>query len=497
MSDLVRDLDVMNQDATGLAALIAAGEISASEVLEATLARVDAAESRVNAIAVDLRERAHGQVSGALTGPFAGVPFLLKDMFQDYAGTRMTMGAMALKDNVATSNSAYVERCLRAGLVIIGATTTPELGLKATTETSLHGATRNPWNLDHTPGGSSGGAAAAVAARYVPMAGASDGGGSIRIPAAYCGLFGLKPSRGRISEGPQVGEGWEGAVCTHVLTRSVRDSAAMLDVLAGPEPGDPFVLAAPERPFAQEVRVRPGRLRIGFSTASPIGGRVGAEMVAAVRAAAVRLEGLGHRVEEAAPAVDGKLLSRCYMGLYFGHVAAMMARVRRQTGCKASAFHADTRALAALGRALSAGAYVELRAHWNAFARGLGAFHESYDLFMTPTTALGPARIGELETPRAMQAVATLVDRVGAGGLLLKSGLVDELSFRNLERTPFTQLANLTFVPAMSVPLAVGPDGLPVGVQFVARFGAEAVLLRLAGQLEQAAPWAGRLPVHR
>lgn len=489
--------ELRNRDAVGLAALIAAGEISAAELLEATLARIDRAEAGINAIAVDLRERARAEVARGVVpgGPFAGVPFLLKDIFQEDAGVTMTMGTLALKDHVARTTCAYVRRVREAGFVIIGSTTTPELGLKATTETVLHGDTRNPWNLERTPGGSSGGAAAAVAAGYLPMAGASDGGGSIRIPASYCGLFGLKPSRGRVSEGPSIGEGWEGAVCTHVLTRSVRDSAAMLDVLAGAEPGDPFVIAPPARPFGAEVDAEPGRLRIGFSTRSPVGGRVDAEMIAAVTGTARLLEGLGHVVEEAAPDIDGELLARCYMGLYFGHVAAMTARIRRETGCAASAFHADTRALALLGRAMSAGEYVALREHWNGFARKLAAFHERYDLFLTPTTALGAARIGELDTPKRMQAIARLVDRLGVGKVLMKSGIVDDLAFRNLERTPFTQLANLTFVPAMSVPLHAGADGMPVGVQFVARFGAEAMLLRLAGQLERAAPWAGRMPV--
>ncbi|MCW8306657.1 amidase [Acidiphilium sp. PA] len=483
---------LQDYDATGLAALIADGSLSAAEVLDATLARIDAAEPRLNAIAVDLRERGREQIAGPIAGPFAGVPFLLKDIFQEYAGARMTMGALPLKNHVAKTTSAYVERCRRAGLVIIGATTTPELGLKATTETMLHGATRNPWDLDRTPGGSSGGAAAAVAAGYVPMAGASDGGGSIRIPAAYCGLFGLKPSRGRVSEGPALGEGWEGAVCTHVLTRSVRDSAAMLDVLAGAEPGDPFVITPPARPFAAELGHDPGRLRIGFSVRSPVGGRVESDMIEGVHKTALLLESLGHHVEEAEPSIDGGLLARCYMGLYFGHVAAMTARICRETSCSASSFHPDTRALASLGRAMSAGAFVELRAHWNGFARALAEFHATYDLFLTPTTALGPARIGALDTPRPLQLLSAVIDRLGAGRLLLKSGIIDELSFKNLERTPFTQLANLTFVPAMSMPLHQGSDGLPVGVQFVARFGGEATLLRLAAQLEQAAPWAVR-----
>ncbi|HEX7390817.1 MAG TPA: amidase [Acidiphilium sp.] len=481
-------------DATALAELVAKKEVSASELLEATLARLDAAEPRLNAIAVDARDRARSQAAGPLTGRFAGVPFPLKDIAQDYAGMRMTMGAVPLRDNIAIRNSAYVDRCLAAGLVVIGSTATPELGLKGTTETILRGATRNPWNPDRTPGGSSGGAAALVAGRVVPMAGASDGGGSIRIPAAYCGLFGLKPSRGRVSEGPAIGESWEGAVCSHVLTRSVRDSAAMLDVLAGPEPGDPFVIPPPVRPYAQEVGADPGRLRIGFSARSPVGGAVAPEMTEAVAKAASLLESLGHHVEEAEPAIDGRLLARCYMGLYFGHVAALVDEVRREKKASESVFHPDTRALALLGRAMSAESFVQLQSHWNGFARALGAFHASYDLFLTPVTAMGPARIGELETPEFLQTMAKLTAVLGAGKLLLKSGIVDRLAYKNLERTPFTQLANLTFVPAMSVPLHWGADGMPVGVQFTARFGEEHILLRLAAQLEQAAPWADRAP---
>lgn len=481
-------------DATGLAALIRKGDVSPGEVLDASLARIDAGEPRFNAISVDLRARARAQLAAGFEGPFAGVPFLLKDLGQEYEGTRMTMGALPLKDNMARGNTAYVERCLRAGLLIIGSTTTPELGLKATTETRLNGATRNPWNPEHTPGGSSGGAAAAVAAGYLPMAAASDGGGSIRIPASYCGLFGLKPSRGRVPLGPFIAEAWDGAVAEHVLTRSVRDSAAMLDCLAGPSPGDPFVIPPPERPFIEELGADPGPLRIGFSTRSPIGGRVAPEMVEAVHRAASLLESLGHIVEEAEPALDGTLLARCYMALYFGQVASMLATFRRTHGCDEALFHPDTRALAAVGRAMSAGDYVEMREHWNGFARAMGAFHATHDLFLTPTAALGPARIGELETPAAMQMLARVISRARAGRLMIMSGVIDDLTFRNLERTPFTQLANLTFLPAMSVPLYQGTDGLPAGVQFVGRGGAEATLFRLAAQLEQAAPWVGRRP---
>jgi amidase len=479
-------------DATGLAGLIAGGAVSAAEVLAAALAAIDAGEPRLNAIAVDMRSRAAGQVPAA--GCFAGVPFLLKDLDMDYAGGKLTSGARAGAQHVATETCEMVNRFLAAGLVIAGSTATPELGLKATTETALHGPTRNPWNPAHTPGGSSGGAAAAVAAGYVPMAGAADGGGSIRIPAAYCGLFGLKPSRGRVPYGPRFGEKWEGCDVTLAITRSVRDAALLLDAVAGADVGAPFEIAPPARPFAREVGAPVGRLRIGFSTASPVGGRVEAEPVAAVRNAATLLESLGHDVEEAAPAVDGQAVARCYMAMNFGQTAAAVAAMLRATGAPADGFDTDTRALALLGRALSAGDYVAMRAEWNGFARAVGAFHERYDIYLTPTTAMGPAKIGELATPKSRQRLAELMIRLRAGKLLLKSGIVDKLAFDNLERTPFTQLANMSFCPAMSVPLHWGADGLPVGVQFSAKSGAEALLLRLASQLEAARPWAARRP---
>ncbi len=485
-------IDLTSYDATAIAQLIAERKISETEVLDSTLARIDALEPTLNAIAVDTRDRARSQLASPHAGKFAGVPFLLKDLAQDYAGTRMTMGSRATRNNVPTTNATYVDRCLAAGLVIVATTATPELGLKAITETALHGASRNPWNTERTPGGSSGGSAAAVAARYVPMAGASDGGGSIRIPAAFCGLFGLKPSRGRIPEGPAAGELWEGAVCSHTLTRSVRDSAVMLDCLAGPAPGEPFNIAPPLRPYSEEVGADPGRLRIGFSTRSPIGGRVDADNVTAVREAAKLLESLGHYVDEAEPAIDGKALAQSYMTMYFAHVAALMAQVMARTGAPATDFETDTRALALLGQALSAGDFVTSVHGWNNYARALGAFHQRYDLFLTPTVAMAPSKIGELATPPAQERLAKVAIALRAGKLMIKSGIIDDLAFRNLERTPFTQLANLCFVPSMSVPLHQSAEGLPVGVMFTAKFGGEDMLFRLAGQLEQAAPWEQR-----
>lgn len=488
-----------DHDATGLAALVARREVSAAELLDAAVARLDALNPRLNAVNIPMLEIGRARAAQPLEGPFAGVPFLIKDIAQDYAGVPSTSGSRALRDWVPPVHAEIVQRFLRAGLVIFGKTATPEFALKGLTETALWGATRNPWDTNRSPGGSSGGAAAAVASGIVPMAGASDGGGSIRIPASYCGLFGLRPSRGRVPPGPLHGEFWDGASSEHVLTRSVRDSARMLDALAGADAGAPFVIAPPARPYAEEVGRDPGRLRIGFSVRSPLGTPVDAANVQAVRDATKLLQGLGHHVEEAEPEVDGQALARCFIHMYFGQVAASIDEAKRLTGASDADFELDTRALGMFGQALNAGEYVHMRKQWNEFARALGRFHQTYDLYLVPSTAMAPSRIGELDMPASQQAALKLILRLGVGRLLLGTGLVRQIVDKSLERVPFTQLSNLTGTPSMSVPLHWAPAEqggaeLPVGVQFVARFGEEDTLLRLAAQLEQAKPWKDRRP---
>ena len=486
---------MLDQDATAQAELVACGEVTAAELLEAAIARTDAAADTLNAVPVRFDDVARAQIAasgGRPLGPFGGVPFLLKDLGQDFAGQPSTRGARAYRDFRPTAHSAFTRRCLDAGLVIFGRTATPELGLKAITESKLHGPTRNPWDTDRTAGGSSGGSAAAVAGGLVAMAGASDGGGSIRIPASFCGLFGLKPSTGRISAAP-ASPGWEGASSNGVLTRSVRDTARMLDVLCGPEPGDFYLLPPPERPYAAEVALPPGRLRIGFSTASPVGTEVDPACVQAVEDAARLLDRLGHSVEPAAPAVDGAAVAACYITLYLGQVAAEVAA----SGAGGSAFEPETAMLAELGRALPAGAYVAKHLQWNGFARALGAFHQQYDFWLLPTVAAPPARIGALDTPPGQLRLIEGFRRLRAGSLMLRLGLLERMSRDALAATPFTQLANLTHVPAMSVPLSRAPADpggplLPVGVQFVGAHGSEGVMLRLAAQLEAEAPWVAQ-----
>jgi amidase len=335
-----------------------------------------------------------------------------------------------------------------------------------------------------------------VASGMVPLAGGGDGGGSIRIPAAYCGLFGLKPSRGRTPTGPDFGEIWQGAVVEHVLTRSVRDSAAMLDAVCGPDVGAPFNIAPPERPFSEEVRREPGRLRIAFSTRSPLGTPVHPEYVKAVLETAILLHRLGHDVEEAQPDLDGMALARSFFAMYYGEVAADLEDLELVLGRKATAQDVETVTwtLGLLGRAASAHSFAHAKRLWGRAARVVGRFHEAHDIFMTPTVAQPPARIGELKPSPIEIAGLKMVNVLGLGRLLRKSGITDRLAVQNMARTPFTQLANITGQPAMSVPLHWARDGLPVGVQFMARTANEAVLFRLAAQLEVERPWFHKRP---
>lgn len=480
-------------DATGLAELIARRELTPAELLETAVQRAEASQPRLNAICVKFYDEARARAAAPLQGPFAGVPLLIKDISQYYAGQPCTMGSNALRDWRPSEHSLLVQRWLDAGFVIFGRTTTPELGLKAVTETRRWGVTRNPWNTERTPGGSSGGAAAVVAAGVVPVAGASDGGGSIRIPAAYCGLFGLKPSRGLVSFAPIGGEMWDGAAIEHALTRSVRDSAALLDCVAGSVVGDPFRVMPPAEGYASALQRPPGRLRIGYSHRAPLGTPVDAECVRAVEQAAKLLESLGHHVEPAEPEVDGEALARSYLTMYFGQVAAAVAQLKA-SGAREQDFEPETRALALIGRRLSADRYVAERGNWNLYARALGRFHSRYDLWLSPTTAMAPARIGELDLPWFERVALAVVLALRAGGVLQASGTVEAAARLNLARTPFTQLSNLTGTPSMSVPLHWGADGLPYGVQFVGRHGEESLLFSLAAQLEQAQPWFDRVP---
>ena len=485
-----------NYDALGLAELVRSRQVSPLELCEAALDRIDRTDPILNAVVCRMDDVARRRAARPADGPFKGVPFLLKDLNFADRGIPMTNGCRALRSYKPDYEGEMVVRFKRAGLVVAGRTNAPEFGLMGVTEPALFGPCRNPWNPDFSPGGSSGGSAAAVAAGMVPMASAGDGGGSIRIPASYCGLFGLKPSHGRNPNGPGPARNWQGAVQPHVITRSVRDSAAALDATAGPDTGAPYEIRPPVRPYLQEVGADPGRIKIAFNCRSPIGTPVHPDCVRAVEDAARLLDDLGHYVQEAAPAVDGKAVAESYVTMYFGEVAADIRELRALIGRKVRRRDVEdvTWLLGLLGRTLTAGDFVEAMRRWDLEARNMGRFFEDFDFYLTPTTAQPPAAIGAL-APRWFETpMIKTVNRCGLGGLLKRVGMVERMVTRSLERTPFTQVANICGLPAMSVPLYWNEAGMPCGVQFIGSFGAEDRLLRLAAQLEQARPWFNRRP---
>jgi amidase len=427
-------------------------------------------------------------------GPFAGVTLLLKDHLAACAGQPLTASCRFLSDYVAERDSELVARYRRAGLIVLGQTNAPEFGIMPVTEPRFRGATRNPWNPDHTPGGSSGGAAAAVAAGFVPVAHGNDGGGSIRIPASCCGLFGLKPTRGRNPLGPDVGDGWGGFIQDHVLSRSVRDSAAMLDATHGSDPGAPYRAPPVERPFLDEVGRDPGRLRIAFTTKSLFGQATHPDCVTALEDAAKLCESLGHHVEEAMPDFDSGELVPAYLLVTAAGVGQAIAAAGQSMERKPTprGFEPQTWILGLIGRQMTGVEHAEaLEAAYMA-GRRIAAFFEDHDLLMTPTMACPPVPIGhfDLKVSKAVQLavlrrfpIKVLLDRV-----------LDVLSKEAFEATANTMLFNMTGQPAASLPLCWNDAGLPIGIQFAARFGDEATLFRLAGQLEQARPWFDKRP---
>ena len=484
-------------DGLGLADLVKKKEVSAAELCEEAITRIERVNPVLNAVITPMYDLARKAIEKSLPeGPFTGVPFLLKDLLSDFAGVPQTMGSKACKNYIPAQDSELVKRYKQAGLVILGKTNTPEFGLKGITEPELFGPTRNPWNTDHTPGGSSGGSAAAVAGGMVPLASANDGAGSIRIPAACCGLFGLKVTRGRTPNGPLHGRTYQGAVVEHVISRTVRDSAAVLDATQGTDIGAPYVISPPEKPYMQEIEQNPGCLKIAFCTQSPINTEVHLQCIRAVEHTVGLLEELGHEVEEDQPEVDGQALAKSLVILYSGEVAAIIEDLDLLLGrkTKQSDVESITWTLGLLGRTYSAGHIVKAKREWERAARIMGRFHEAYDIYLTPTLAYPPVKIGELDPKPIERTLLKVINSLGLGRFLVASGVIDKLAVENLSKTPFTPLANFTGQPAMSVPLHWTPDNLPCGVHFMGRYGDEATLLRLAAQLEKAQPWFDRRP---
>ncbi len=477
-------------DATGLAKLVADREVLAAELLTLARQRAAAVNPRINAIVRDVPVAA----SDELTGPFAGVPFLIKDIAQDYAGLPSSNGSRSLKSLPVNEHATVVQRWIDAGLVIFGKTNLPEFGAKAICESEVWGPARNPWDPTRTPGGSSGGSAAAVAAGIVPCAGANDGGGSTRIPAACCGLVGLKPGRGLTPVGPGQGEFMHGAAVQGVVSRTVRDTAAMLDVISGGEPAGPYVPGLPASPFASCVREDPGKLRIGVRVPSAITPAPHREAFAAVEATGRTLTELGHHVEELAQApFDDAALAREFLLTWFVYIAWEVDDAKRLTGAGDESFERDTLIMAALGRATSGVDYLAAVQHRHEHARRLTTLFESYDLLLTPTLATPPPRIGEFDLPVALQRASDVLLKTRTARLLRHTKIIDDMVDKNLGWVPYTQLANLTGRPAISLPLHWTADGLPLGVQFVAPLAGESLLIRLAAQLEQAMPWSERV----
>jgi amidase len=483
-------------DAVGMSELLRRGEVSARELVAEATARIERVDPQLNAVVEPLFDRALAAAANDLPdGPFRGVPFATKNLLAPIAGVRIDGGSRFFHGHVASQDSTLIGRYRRSGLVIVATTNTPELGLLPVTEPELHGPTRNPYDVERTPGGSSGGSAALVASGALPMAHASDGGGSIRIPSSCCNLFGLKPSRGRVPVGPDYQEIWHGFVCDHVVSRTVRDSAAALDAVQGPEPGALYHVPAPERPFLEETRRPPRRLRIALSVIPHLPSRVDPRCVETTRAAGRLCQSLGHVVEEAAPVFHPRELAKAFFTVVVAEAAADIRKA--EVMLKKTATHRDfevtTWLVALLAREVSAADLASSIGKLREVSRHVGRFLESYDLLLTPTLALTPPRIGELLPKGLEKRVQAIAAATSSSLLLTLGGGIEAAVDRVFEFVPFTPLANFAGLPAMSVPLGQA-DGLPIGVQFVGRFADEATLFQLAAQLEQAAPWTGRKP---
>lgn len=468
----MKESDYLRHDAVGLGALVAAGEVSPAELLDAALARTAEMNPTVNAVVHSMEPQARAQLATVTpgSGPLAGVPYLLKDLTAMYAGVPTSHGSRFLGDLVPDYDTEVVARLKAAGLVIFGKTNTPELGGAPTTEPQRFGPARNPWRTGHSTGGSSGGSAAAVASGIVPASHATDGGGSIRIPASCCGVFGLKPSRGRNPAGPRLGEIWAGMSAEHAVTRTVRDSAAILDATSGPGLGDPYICPPPERPFLAEVGRDPGRLRIAASAAVADGITVHPDVLATFDAAVAHLRGLGHEVDEVGPDYDAAATSAAVVKIIAVHYARSIARHAAVKGREPEPGELERvieRRLS-IGRAVPATDYVEAVETLHLAGRAFAAFMQPYDVILRPTVAQPPPPLGYLD---------------------MNSEDLDSFLTRLWSYIPYTSVFNATGLPAASVPFGRSGDGLPIGIQIAARYADEATLFRLAAQIESTHPW--------
>ena len=458
------------------ARLVRDGEVSAKELTEAAISEIERLNPRLNAVTIPLFDYALNQVA-ELTGsePYAGVPFLLKDMVAELAGTELTEGSQFLKGHISTHDSELVARYRRAGMIFVGKTNTPEYASKPTTEPLMYGPTRNPWDTSLSPAGSSGGSGAAVAAGMVAAGHANDGGGSIRLPAAWNGLVGLKPTRGRNPLGPDYGELAAGLVCEHVVTRTVADNAALLDITHGPQAGDPYLLPEPANSFLEETRIEPGKLRIAFSDSPITPTSVHDDCCHAVRDVAKLCEDLGHHVEEAKPAIDAPHFNDFFTSIWLGMVAWAIRDWSRRTGRapQEECFEPHTWKMFTLDEKRHPSDLLLAIQDMHRFAREVAPFFETYDVWLTPTSTVPPQALGYFDSDPNFPRRAT----------------------ERMENVPrFTAVANATGQPAISLPLCWNKQGLPIGIQLLGRFADEATLFRLSSQLEAARPWHHRWP---
>ncbi|UCD83372.1 MAG: amidase [Deltaproteobacteria bacterium] len=468
--------DLAFLDGTAQAELVRKKEVKPIELVDAAIERIERLNPTLNAVITPMFEQARTAAQGKLPdGPFTGVPFLLKDIVAEYAGVRLAEGSAFPGDFVSERDSELVIRLKRTGLIILGKTNTPEFGLVPTTEPHRFGPTHNPWNTDRTPGGSSGGSAAAVSAGLVSLAHGNDGGGSIRIPASCCGLFGLKPTRGRNPLGPGFGEPLSSLVAEHALTRSVRDSATLLDATSGPDIGDPYWAPPPLRPFVQELGTDPGRIRIAFTTAAMIGAPIHEDCIKAVNEAAALCEDLGHEVEEVNLEIDGELMAQALFIAWSVGCAWIIDDWAHRLGREPTPeeFEPLTWALQEMGRKHSAPTYLNAVHNVQKITREFAHYFVKYGVLLTPTLGEPPVALGTFDSPPENPL----------------HGLIRSATF-----ACFTPICNITGQPAMSVPLSWNTEGLPIGTHFIGRLGDEGTLFRLAAQLERARPWADRQP---
>lgn len=479
-------------DALGLAAKVKSGDVSAKELLDAAVYQANKVNPKLNAIIHRFDERAYDAVQQGLpNGAFTGVPYLLKDLSFHFKGEPITMGSRSV-NILSAYDTEIVKRMKATGVNTFGKTNTPEFGLIITTEPKAHGATHNPFKKGYSSGGSSGGSAAAVAGGIVPMAGAGDGGGSIRFPAAWCGVFGLKPSRGRNPLGPKFGEGWEGAVADHVITRSVRDSAAMLDATNGAEIGAPYVIAPPEESFLHAAMRAPRPLKIALHQKPLIAGTVvDKEVLAVLERTAKQLEDMGHQVVAAEPNINVEQFWHDFMVVVCTHTAFTIDNIEREFGrTHIQKLEPQTYNMAMLGRSLSAVDLAHAKHGWHHAQYQTGVLLDTYDMILCPTVPTPAVKHGVLPPSRMdemlMQSAEILNKGVNVGKYAFSSGMIEKLSAPVLGKMGFTLLGNVTGLPAMSVPVGMSKKGLPIGMQLIGRMNDEAMLFSVAGEMERA-----------